>query len=73
MIKVETLSEAGRGSVWRCPAFTVAWIDGQWCRRDRHDWTPLATFPSGPFFEIENPDLSDYRDSLFRFHALGLL
>jgi hypothetical protein len=68
MRTVDTLTPAERGTVWRCPAFTVAFIDGQWCRLDYHQWIPLAEMPSGPFYELENPDFSDYRDSLLRYH-----
>jgi len=62
MRQLDTLTDADRGSVWRCPAFTVAWIDGEWCRLDRREWIPLQHMPEGPFYEIENPNFADYRD-----------
>jgi hypothetical protein len=69
MKTVDELGEADRGSVWRCPAFTVAWIDGQWCRLNRREWIALTAMPSGPFHEIEHPNFGDYRDNLFRHHS----
>jgi hypothetical protein len=63
--RVEALGEAEQGWVWRCAQFTVSCVDGEWCWLNRHDWIPLTSMPSGPFFRIDNPDFSDYRDSLF--------
>lgn len=66
---LDILTEAEQdGSVWRCPAFTVAWIDGAWCRLNWHQWIPLHGMPDGPFYELKNPSFSDYRDSLLRYH-----
>ena len=82
MRTVDTLTPADRGTVWRCTAFTVAWIENAktvatrtgttkvaaWCRLDYHTWIPLGQMPAGPFYEIEHPDFSDYRDSLPQYH-----
>jgi hypothetical protein len=65
--RVDVLGEAEKTSVWRCPTFTVAWIDGEWCWLNR-DWVPLTSMPAGPFVEIENPVFSDYRNNLFKYH-----
>jgi hypothetical protein len=67
---VETLGEAERGSVWRCPDCTMAWVDGGWCRLSTYPgvtWTPLTTMPAGPFYDlgaIDQLDYSDYRNAV---------
>jgi hypothetical protein len=70
MRTVDALTPADRGTVWRCPAFTVAWIEDSktvatrtgttriaaWCRLDWHTWIPLDPMPSGPFYELGTLD-----------------
>jgi hypothetical protein len=67
---VDALTPADRGTVWRCPAFTVAWIEDSktvatrtgttkvaaWCRLDWRTWIPLDPMPAGPFHEIGTLD-----------------
>jgi hypothetical protein len=66
MRTVDILTPADRGTVWRCSAFTVAWIEDSktvatrtgtttvaaWCRLDFHQWIPLDPMPAGPFHEL---------------------
>lgn len=65
MITVDTIGEAEQDSVWRCSQCTLAFVDGGWHRMDNRQWIPLQQMPSGPFYRIDNPNFSDYRNGMF--------
>lgn len=60
---VAELTDSEKDAVWRCAAFTVAWIDNQWCWLNRNEWVALQHMPEGAFIEIKNPVFADSRNS----------